>query len=162
MSLYLQLVSKLNKLIAWLLGIMVAVMTAVIFWQVFSRFVIGNPLRWSEELARYIMMYIVFMASSIALRHQRLIAVGAVVEKLSARKKRIMGIVINLLVIVFCVLLFVNGLEMVDRASTQTSPAMKIPMSVPYAAIPIGAVLLMINALAVIFDPQPNKGEHHE
>ena len=152
MALYVRLIDRFNKLLQLLLGVLIIVMTSVIFWQVFSRFFLSLPLRWSEELARYIMAYIVFLASPIALRRGRLIAVGVITEKLNFKQLRVLTIFIQVLIIGFSVLLATKGFEMIERVYIQVSPAMQIPMSIPYACIPIGAILLILNAVAIIFD----------
>jgi len=152
MALYVRLIDRFNKLLQLLLGFMIIVMTLAIFSQVFSRFVLSMPLHWSEELARYLMAYIVFLASPIALRRGRLIAVGVIIEKLNFNQRRVLSIIIQLLIIGFSALLIVKGIEMIESISYQLSPALQIPMSVPYACIPIGALFLILNSVAIIFD----------
>nr|WP_249316785.1 TRAP transporter small permease [Bacillus sp. FJAT-50079] len=135
-----------------MVSIFIAIMAIVMILQVFSRFIFDLPLNWSEELARYLSIYAVFFGAAIALRYQQLIAVEALVDRVPETPRKILRIIVLVICIVFFALLFVKGIDMVERVNTQKSPAMQIPMSIPYAAVPIGAVLLIMNSLAVIIE----------
>ena len=159
----LRYIDLINKFVAIVLGIMLGIMSIVIVFQVLSRFSLGMPLPWSEELARYLMVYSVFLGAAIALRHQKLISVEVFSERLSWRKRRVLKTIVLLVSIIFFILLFIKGIEMMDRVSSQVSPALQIPMSIPYASVPIGAVMLTLNAIAAIIDMFTNgKEETHE
>jgi TRAP-type C4-dicarboxylate transport system permease small subunit len=148
----LQIIDRLNKYMTILLGILLAIMSIVIIFQVFSRYLLSLPLPWSEELSRYIMIYTVFFGAALALRYQKLIAVEVLAEKLSWKNRRILKTVVNLISIAFFILLLVKGIEMMTKVHLQISPALQLPMSIPYASIPIGAILLIMNAVAVIIE----------
>jgi len=152
MTTLLRIIDIFNKWLTILLGVVLGVMSIVIIVQVLSRYIFGFPLPWSEELARYLMAYSIFVGAALALRHQQLIAVEFISERLSFGPRRILKIVINLIGILLFAILFIQGLAMMEKVSAQLSAAMQIPMSIPYASIPIGAILLTINAIAVIIE----------
>jgi len=152
MTALLRIIDIFNKWLTILLGVVLGVMSIVIIVQVLSRYIFGFPLPWSEELARYLMAYSIFVGAALALRHQQLIAVEFISERLSFGPRRILKIVINLIGILLFAILFIQGLAMMEKVSAQLSAAMQIPMSIPYASIPIGAILLTINAIAVIIE----------
>jgi len=162
MAALLRIIDILNKWLTILLGVVLGVMSIVIIIQVLSRYIFGFPLPWSEELARYLMAYSIFVGAALALRHQQLIAVEFISERLSFGPRRILKIVINLIGIVLFAILFMQGLQMMEKVSAQLSAAMQIPMSIPYASIPIGAILLTINAIAVIIELVLSKEEVKE
>jgi TRAP-type C4-dicarboxylate transport system permease small subunit len=147
---YLNAVDKFNKLLGVVLAIMLMVMSAVIFYQVFSRFVLNESLRWSEELARYLMIWSVFIGSAIAIRKMELISVDALKEILSEKAKAILNIIVYMICIGFLLVLVNYGFDMVSNVTRQTSPAMNISMAWAYIAIPIGSILMIINSSAVI------------
>lgn len=135
-----------------ILALLFGVMAVIIIFQVFSRFFLGLPLAWSEELARLIMAYSVFLGAALALRQSRLIAVEFLAEKLSVSKRKILTLVIQIIAIFFFIILFVQGIEMLGQVHTQLSSALRLPMSVFYASIPIGSVLLTMSSIAVILE----------
>jgi TRAP-type C4-dicarboxylate transport system permease small subunit len=152
MPMVLKVIDRFNKYMTIFLGILLAIMSIIIIFQVFSRYLLGLPLPWSEELARYIMVYTVFFGAALALRYQKLIAVEVFAEKMSWKNRRILKTAVNLISIAFFLLLLVKGIEMMGKVHLQVSPALQLPMSIPYASIPIGAILLTINAIAVIIE----------
>lgn len=127
-------------------------MIGVLSVQVLSRTLIGHSIPWSEELARFLMIYLVFIGAALALRKQQLIAIEFVAEKAKFNTRRFLKITSNVIGIVFFGVIFVQGLEVMARVQTQVSAALQLPMSVVYAALPIGAVLLTMNAIAVIIE----------
>ena len=131
---------------------MLGTMSVLILTQVFTRFVISYPLHWTEELARYLMIYSVFFGAALALRKNRLIAIELFYQSISPAKGRILRILIMLISIVFFAILFVQGIAILETVKFQTSAGLGISMAIPYAAIPIGAVLMAINAVAVILE----------
>jgi len=145
-------IDGLNKAVSVVLAVMLAVMAILIIVQIFCRFVINYPLHWTEELARFLMIYVVFLGSAIALRHSRLIAIEALAEAVKPRVRKWLKIFVMLVSMVFFVILLNQGLEIQNVVGRQTSAGLGIPMSLPYAAIPIGALLLFVNAVAVIIE----------
>lgn len=141
-----------NKILGILLAVLLMVMSAVVFYQVFSRFILDESLRWSEELARYIMIWAVFIGSALAIRKMELISVDAIKELMPEKAIKVLNILVYLSSIVFLVVLVQYGFEMVSNVSTQTSPAMRIPMSWAYAAIPIGSIFMIINCIAIVIE----------
>ncbi|MDQ0338272.1 TRAP-type C4-dicarboxylate transport system permease small subunit [Caldalkalibacillus uzonensis] len=152
MRVVLRYIDIFNKYLTIIMGLFLGIMSVVIFFQVFSRFFLGLPLPWSEELARFLMIYTVFFGAAVALRHQKLIAIEVIAESVSKNTRRLIKTVANGIGIVFFIIVLIKGLEVMERVHNQVSAAMQLPMSVAYAAIPIGAVLLIINGIAVIIE----------
>ncbi|WNF36300.1 TRAP transporter small permease [Bacillaceae bacterium IKA-2] len=147
-----RVVDKINKVLGYFLALFLTIMSLVIFYQVFSRFVLKDSLRWSEELARYLMIWSVFIGGAIAIRKMELISVDAIKELLSEKSKSILIIFVYTISIVLLSVLVVYGFEMVTNVIRQTSPAMNISMGWAYAAIPVGSIFMIINCFAVIIN----------
>lgn len=152
MQLVLKWIDRLNKVVGIVVGLMLAVMSILIVLQIFCRFVIKYPLPWTEEAARYLMVYTVFIGASLALRNYKMIAIEVVSESLKPKARKVLRIFVMLLSIVFFVMLLVKGIDMLEIVNRQASSAMGLSMGIPYLAIPIGALLMIINAVAVIID----------
>lgn len=164
MNVFLRIVDGINRIVGYILAAMLGIMSILIIVQIFTRFVIEYPLHWTEELARYLMVYLVFLGAAIALRNNRLIAIEALTQALSPFLQRVLKIVVMAFTIGFAIILIVQGFEIVQAISMQKSAGLRIPMSIPYLAIPIGAILMVINAFAVLFDPNnvTEEGEGEE
>jgi TRAP-type C4-dicarboxylate transport system permease small subunit len=152
MALYIKSMDKVNKIITVFVSILLAITSCIIIFQVASRYFLHYPLPWSEELSRYIIIYVVVFGSAIAIRHQKLIAVDFLLGILPERKKKILTVFILVISIVFFCILLYKGFDVVMQVSTQKSPSLQIPMSIPYASIPLGALLMILNSIVVILE----------
>ncbi|WP_134702725.1 TRAP transporter small permease [Ammoniphilus sp. YIM 78166] len=147
-----RMIDALNKVVGYVLALMLGVMSILIIIQVASRFIFNLPLHWSEELSRFLMIYVVFLGASLAMRHNRLISIELLPEMLGEHKRKFVTALVMLISIVFFVIMFKQGIDMLDRVKAQSSAGMQLSMAIPYASIPIGAFLLALNSLAAIID----------
>ncbi|WP_191567222.1 TRAP transporter small permease [Metabacillus idriensis] len=152
MQLVLKWIDRLNKVVGIIVGLMLAVMSILIIIQVFCRFLIDYSLPWTEEAARYLMIYTVFLGSSLALRNHKMIAIEIVSESLKPKARKALRILVMLISIVFFVILLIQGMDMLEIVKRQASAGLGISMDIPYLAIPIGAFLMIINSVAVIIE----------
>lgn len=138
-----------DRTLATLVATGYAAMVVVGFAQVLSRFVFERPLSWSEELVRYVFVWSVFLTAAIAFTQDLHIRIDFVTARCPPRVQRALGLVSWACVLLGLLILLVLGLELVSSPSVwrQKSPAMEIPMAVPYAALPVGAVVMLVNAL---------------
>ncbi|MDW7673591.1 MAG: TRAP transporter small permease, partial [Bacillota bacterium] len=118
----------------------------IVFIQVFARFVLKGSLPWSEELARYIMIWAVLIGASIAAREGAHIGISALIDKLPQSMKKPFIVIGGLITVAFSVFLCYLAIIVVMFISStgQKSPAMFLPMYFAYAAIPVGAALMTI------------------
>lgn len=160
--------SRLARFSMWLdrfekgaVTVLLGTMTIVVFLQVFFRFVVKGSLPWSEELARYVMVWAVFFGASMGAKIGAHIGVEAFVNLFPQKIKRLMIIVSAFFTQIFCVLVFVLSFQVVSRIyqSGQVSPAMEIPMYLPYLAVPVGAVLMSIRFLQATSAKWKNESE---
>ena len=125
------------------------VMTLVVLAQVVFRFVLLRPLPWSEELARYLMVWLVCLGSSEAYAEGSHVGVGLVVDAMPPGMRKIMILFVHVAVSVLMGIIVYQGFKLSFLVSDQRSPAMEISMTWPYLAVPVGASLTLIQALVL-------------
>ena len=152
MKKYLFIMDTVNKIVLNLLGIFLAVMSLAIVFQVISRFLFQFPIPWSEELTRYLMVFCIFLGAGYAVRHSRLIGIEYVQQLLTKNGRKIAAFLVHLAIIFFLTFVVLISKDMLLTVKNQASPAMQISMIIPYGAIPLGAILGILNAVAFIFD----------
>jgi len=132
--------------------ILYLIMVGVIFAQIVTR-AVGASLPWSEELARYVMAYAVFIGASIAAKEGAHIGIIALVHALPQPFKKFMKVFAMFAAFVFSVLLVYLSLIILQFLLNlgQLSPAMRIPMWMVYAALPLGATLMSIRFLQATY-----------
>lgn len=138
-------IEKIEKLF---LAVTVAIMIIVITYQVILRYVFSASNAWSEELARYLFIYDVMVAAAIATRRNSHLQVDAFIGIL--KTKAIYTVIATIVGIVFLAFLFCYSVVLCQAAAVNVSAGLKIPMSVPYACMPIGAVLMILTSIEVI------------
>lgn len=146
-SKFLDVLEKIEKAI---LAITVAIMIVVIVYQVILRYIFSAANSWSEELARYLFIYNVMLGSAIAIRRNSHLQVDAITSHLSPKLQRISTIVATLLGIVFLVFLLMYSITLCQTGNKTMSAGLPISMTIPYASMPIGAVLMILTSIEVI------------
>jgi len=141
-----------NLIVTWLVAVILGTMSVVVFSQVIYRYVLESPLPWSEELARYLMVWLVLLGASLGLRSKALIGMEALINVFPAPLKRFSVEAVLVFSLLFLALVMIYGIKLTIMNHAQFSPAMGIPMSLPYAAIPVGALLMIANALVVAIE----------
>jgi TRAP-type C4-dicarboxylate transport system permease small subunit len=122
-----------------------------IFMQVILRYVFNTGFSWTEELARYLMIYISLIGSSIALQNKEHPRVEMLFEVFPAKVKAGLEFFFDILILVFLIVLFWQGIENARFGLDTRTPALQILWVWPYAAVPLGAVLMIMQLLVRIF-----------
>ncbi|GIP34327.1 TRAP transporter small permease [Paenibacillus sp. J2TS4] len=136
--------SVLEKLEIGFLAIVMMVMTALVLAQVFYRFFMESSLTWSEELVRFLMIWMTFFGAVIALRQNLHIQIDNLIVKLPVKAKVVFLIIRSAAMLVFLGLMMAGSFSLLEIAGFQTSPGLSIKMSYVYSVIPITAALMML------------------
>ncbi|MCF8475583.1 MAG: TRAP transporter small permease [Pseudolabrys sp.] len=152
-------IRKALTLSEYLLGavcvLFMAAMVVMAAAAVFFRFVVNSSLAFPDEMVAYLFVWTVFLGSAVALRHNMHAAVEMAVNWLPPGPRRYTLIVANLLCIAFFVVLLVFGIKSVITVHPQISPALEISMSYVYAAVPVGALFMLLFAIEAMLPGTP-------
>ncbi|WP_349365854.1 MAG: TRAP transporter small permease [Nitratireductor rhodophyticola] len=136
----------LNK---WALVLLLGAMAVIVFANVSLRYLTNFSITWSEEVARYLMIWMTFIGAGLALRTGGHVAVGNFQEMLGPNGQRAIRVLILCLLLAFFSIMIWMGLNYMDRARFQLTPATRVSFSYIYAAMPIGFGLLIVHLLLV-------------
>jgi len=139
----------MDRCINWFLAMLMAGMVAIVSAQVWYRFILNNPLSWSEEAARYLFVWISFMGAAAGVRYQVHLGIDLMEKILPAGSYRIVVIIVNLIIQVFLLMIIYWGFKILGIIQFQESPSMHISMRYPYMAVPMGAIFMLINSLRI-------------
>jgi TRAP-type C4-dicarboxylate transport system permease small subunit len=136
-------------------------MIVVALLGVLFRYIMLSPFEWTEELARFLMLWLGFLAMSIALRRNQHIAINFFGNRLPPGLLKLMGYCIDVLVALFLYYLLKQGYLMTTRTLMTTS-TLNISMFWIYMSVPLGAFLTVIQLILNVtmkvlkeFQPQP-------
>ena len=129
------------------LGFTAIVLVTII--QVIARYIFNAPIVWGEELSRYIFVWVVMLASGIGIYEGAHLSLSLFTKRLNRTQKIILFIISQSILILFLFVIIVYGFSLTIQNTTILSSALKIPMSIPYGAIPVGGmVMLFYNLVA--------------
>lgn len=140
----------MDRGINWCLAILMAAMVVVITAQVWYRFVLNDPLAWSEEAGRYLFVWISFMGAAAGVRYQVHLGIDLMDKLLPPAAYRVVVVLVNLIIQIFLLMIIYWGFKILGIIRFQESPSMHISMRYPYMAVPVGAVFMLINSLRVM------------
>ena len=129
--------------------ILMTVMLGSIAVGVAFRYVVGNPLTWSDELAIYMLIWLTFVGGSMSVKTGRAASLDLVFDRMNLVWKKIFLIVGYLSLMVFAVIVAYVAFQWISNPSvkTQISPGLKISMFMPYLAVPFGITCLFVHSL---------------
>ena len=150
LNVYSKIMDVIDKILRVIVGIAMVVMVIVIFYQVILRYVFNASNIWSEELARYLMCYSVLLGAAIAVRKYAHLQVDFVINMLPARGRCIAVSLCTLVGIGFLGFFCQYGITLCATTGHSISAGTGLPMSVAYACLPIGSVLMILMSVEVI------------
>jgi len=143
------MVTKLELALRGLLAALMGTLVLAVSWQVISRYALSAPSVWTEELARFLLIWIGVLGASYAYRARVHLAIDLLPRKLGGRRGAGLEAVNASLVGVFAaaVMMFGGGrLVMITWQLNQISPALGLPMAVVYSVVPLSGALLLLFA----------------
>ncbi len=141
---------RINRIVANLVGGVVILMFASLFLQVCCRYFFNAPLPWPEEFTMFLMAWMSFLGASVALRNWGHIGIDFVLDRLNGRPRLLLLAVIRLCVLVFCVALLLEGVNLTLESAGMVSDGMRVSMVYPRLSMPVGAALMTLHALAML------------
>ena len=136
---------KIDKFVGGFLVILMSAMTLDVLWGVFTRYAMSNQASWSEELARFLLIWIGILGAAYASGQRMHLSIDLLKPKLDPSGQKRLTVIINVLVLLFAVcILLIGGLRLIYVTHTlgQTSAALRFPMAIVYSVVPISGVLI--------------------
>lgn len=145
-----KLLHFLDKLEEILLVLMFAAMVLVIFGQVIMRYVFNNSLSWSEELGKFLFVWISWIGISIGAKRNEHIKITMFVDKCSPKNAMICNVLSEIIVFGICLVTAFYGMELVSSQAHIHFAGIRISMSWGYLSVVVGCVIMMLRNLVTI------------
>lgn len=150
---------KIDKFINVVVITLIALIIIVVFIQVFSRYVLNNPLTWSEELARYLFIWITFLASVVVFRENGHMSVDFIVTLFPHKIRVLVDLIGKAIITIFLITILYVSPNIITITFKQLSPTLSVPMGVIYLAFPVSLGLMLLELIfrILLFDPNAIK-----
>lgn len=138
--------TKIDSILGKTLVLIMSVMVINVLWQVFTRFVTGDPSSFTDELARYLMIWIGVLGAAYVSGRNLHVAIDILPTRSTKKTQKRLKTIVTLLVLLFVLFAFIIGgsrLVYISYVLGQQSPALQLPLAVVYIIIPISGLLIM-------------------
>lgn len=137
---------KVNTILGHVLVLIMSIMVINVLWQVFSRYILGTPSSFTDELARFLMIWIGILGAAYVSGKNGHVSIDVLVRRTSQSSQRKMKQLVNSFIILFCLFAMVIGglrLVYVTYLLEQYSPSLGLPLAVVYMVLPISGILII-------------------
>ncbi len=151
---------KIDKILGNFLAALMAIMTLDVLWGVLTRYIMGSQASWSEELARFLLIWIGILGAAYASGQKMHLAIELLKPKLKPDGQRRLTLFINVMVILFALCVMVIGgfrLIYITQTLGQLSPALRLPMALIYAVVPISGILVIYYKVLELSSPEESE-----
>lgn len=149
------LARRIERTLDVLLGAAIGVMVVSMIWQVIGRYLFSRAPGWTEEASRFLMLWVTMLGAAAALRSGAHLSVTSLVDALPPRALTVALALRDAALVGAAGLVVWYGFLFAQLNAAQESAAMEIPMSVPYAALPVGAALIIVMVVLARLLGQP-------
>ncbi|AYD03693.1 TRAP transporter small permease [Neorhizobium sp. NCHU2750] len=145
------MLSRIDGALIWLnkfvLGVLMLIMTVLVFANVVLRYVVGDSLSWVEEVTRYMMIWAAYLGAGLALRNGSHVAVELVQDALPTPAMHAVRFCVAVAILVFLGFVSWYGFAYSSVTMMQSSAVLNLPLGMVYLAVPVGCVLSMLHLL---------------
>lgn len=141
-----------DKVVSCICIVLTFLMFLSVLYQVIGRYVISTSIAWTEEAARYCMIWLAFLGASMLVRSGENSSVTFIKDKFSEKVRRILDILIIAVMLIFMVVIFLISLSQVQYSMNEISPALRISMFIPKSSILFGSLIVSFQLLWKLMD----------
>ena len=149
--------NTIDKILGTLLIILMIALVLDVVWQVAARYLLKSPSSFTDELAKFLLIWVGLFGAAYAMGKKRHLAIDILPSKLTGRKKKNLTIFINTLVILFALaVLIIGGIRLVYITFTldQISSALRVPVGYVYLSLPLSGLFMIYYGLLEIFEKE--------
>lgn len=143
----------LARVLLWFAGVLLVIMTVLVLYQVFTRYVLNSPVAFTEELVRYALIWTSFASAAYAFLYRDHMALTFVRERFSPRVRRVLSLGSDLLILLFAVVVLgIGGTMLAFSSRGDFSALLGISRGFVYLIAPITALAITIAQVLNIWE----------
>jgi len=135
------------KFLNFIIVVMFSCMSIAVFIQIIFRYLLHKPIYWSEEFPRFILIWLTFLGSAIAMKNHSHLSISLLTDRLFVQKRIWVQFFANLLSLSFISILVWGGIIITNLTMSNRTAALQMPTGLVYLAVPVGGVLMIIYLL---------------
>ena len=140
-----------NRYAEYFLLLLGVSMTATVILQVFCRYALNHSLFWSEELARYLLVWLTFIGATVAYHRNMHPWVDVVFKRLQRKNRSRVRQFVHVVSLIFFLILIWYGFSFAYFIRAQTTPALSLPKWLVFSIIPLCGLLFTLHCMAFLY-----------
>jgi|TARA_B110000259_G_scaffold56396_1_gene66561 TRAP-type C4-dicarboxylate transport system permease small subunit len=149
--------NKIRNVINYLVIILFIYMVLAVFYQVLGRYVFSYKLGAAAETATMAQIWMILLASGIAMKKNMHVGVDILLRKLNVKAQKIVVTASTIIIMTFLIMVLKGSVQLIIVGAQSTSPAISIPMWIPYLSVPIGILYIMLELIILTFNKLKQK-----
>lgn len=145
-----RIMDTVDKVLVNVCAVALALMVVVCLLAIFYRYVLGNALSWTEELTRYLMIFVGMFGTALALLKDEHVGFNTIVEKMPGKLRKIANVVSYTLIGALAAVIVYEGFKWTIASGSASAQILPIKMWIPMSCIPLGGILLFAVSLTKI------------
>lgn len=136
----------LDRILGAMLALLMAFMVANVTWQVFSRYILGDPSSWTDEVSRYMLVWLGLLGAAYVSGKNGHLAIDVLLAKWKGKQAYAVNILIHVLIILFAAGVMVIGggnLVYITQVLDQRTATLQVPLSWVYAMVPFSGLVVI-------------------
>ena len=133
-----------NKFITFFVILLLFLLSLLLGVAVFYRYVLNDSIYWSNEVARYLLVFIVFLGSTVAHKNGVHIRVDTIFSYVSQRKRRMIELFITLSFIFFWTVVLFGSIKLMPLFLMQTTATLQIPFAYVFVVVPLASIIWIV------------------
>ena len=143
----------MTRLLAGIATVLLSIMTLLVLYQVFTRYILNNPAAFTEELVRYFLIWTGFIGAAYAFSTREHMSLTLIRDKFTGKAHTALLVVIDGLILLMAIFVFtIGGFKLAVSASREFSALLGIPRSLVYSIAPISGVFIVLAQIINIYE----------
>jgi TRAP-type C4-dicarboxylate transport system permease small subunit len=142
-----------DRVLGTIVSVFMAALVVDVIWQVVTRFFLAQPSSFTDELARFLLIWVGLLGAAYAVGQRLHLAIDLISDRVDARRRQLLGVMIELVVLTFAVgVLLVGGWRLMALTLLlgQTSASLGVPLGYVYSVLPLSGAIMSFYALVFI------------
>lgn len=147
----------MNFVLSYVTAFLLIIMTSLVLWQVFTRYILNDPSTFTEELVRIILVWTSFLGAAYAFGTRQHMSLIFLKEGLKGKKKILVSVVIDTLILIFAVFILIKGgYNLVSSTIAIKTPILQISKGLVYSVGPITGIFILFYQMINLYEDFKN------
>ena len=147
----------IRKIVRFFVIIFFIYMVLAVFYQVLGRYIFSYKLGAAAETATFAQIWMILLASGIAMRKNMHVGVNILLRKLNIKFQKIVVAASTFVIMIFLTMVLKGSVQLIMVGAQSTSPAISVPMWIPYLSVPIGITYIILELMILTFNKLKQK-----